>query len=142
MIIAVNNSVDRSPEPAYSRVIIEKFIDEEKEEETKAAPVEIVEPVKQATVNDGYVQTITKNRGVYYYNGLCETYYSSNVAPHYRLDEWWCDSNGFWRTNEGYFVVAYTMTMPIGTVIDVSMGKAMICDHCPTDGAVDVYVNW
>lgn len=93
-------------------------------------------------VNDGYSQTLTKSGGVVYFNGLRETYYSSRVALHYRINEWWCDDNGFWRTQDGYFVVAYTMSLPIGTIINISQGQAMVLDHCPTEGTVDVYVCW
>lgn len=114
-----------------------------------AAPVEpvaqtnqLTEPQKTTYINENYTQTLTPSMGVCYYNGLRETYYSSAVAPHYRLDEWWTDQNGFWRTEEGYFVVAYTMTEPIGSIINISMGQAQICDHCPTNGAVDIYTTW
>lgn len=115
----------------------------------KATPEDVAywDSVKKANatpklINDGYTQTLTKSGVVYSYNGLRETWYSSQTDPHYRMGEWWCDSNGFWRTTDGYFVVAYTMTLPYGTIIDISMGQAMVLDHCPTAGTVDAYVNW
>lgn len=38
-------------------------------------------------INEGYKQTLTKSGGVYYFNGLRETWFSSNVSRHYRISE-------------------------------------------------------
>ncbi|MDO5329039.1 MAG: hypothetical protein Q4E88_02910 [Coriobacteriia bacterium] len=63
--------------------------------------------------------------------------------PHYRLSEWHLDDKGFWRDSEGYFVVAYTLTAEIGTVIEISDGcYGRVYDHCESPGVVDIYVGW
>lgn len=87
------------------------------------------------------VQTINAYDGVYEYGGRVETYYSSNVAYHYRTPEWTLDEQGFYRTSEGYYVVAAS-DMEQGTVFEGSMGMCQVLD-CGCDyGITDYYVNW
>ena len=87
------------------------------------------------------VQTINAYDGVYEYGGRVETYYSSNVAYHYRTPEWTVDEQGFYRTQEGYYVVAAS-DMEQGTVFEGSMGMCQVLD-CGCDyGITDYYVNW
>lgn len=86
---------------------------------------------------------LTKSAGVNYYNGHKETYYSSNVLYHYRTPEWVCDDEGFWRTTDGYYVVAANSgEYSQGTIIDTSKGKAMVLDSGCSYGTIDFYVNW
>ena len=88
-------------------------------------------------------QTINAYDGVYWYGDRLETYYSSNVAYHYRTPEWWIDDEGFYRTDEGYYVVAVSeYEMDEGTVFEGSKGLCMVLD-CGCDwGVTDYYVNW
>ena len=86
-------------------------------------------------------QTINAHDGVYEYGGRTETYYSSQVLYHWRTPEWWCDENGFWRTAEGYYVVAAS-DYAQGAVIETSMGLAQVLDcGCP-EGVTDYYTAW
>lgn len=82
---------------------------------------------------------LTKSSGVNYFNGIRETYYSSRVLHHYRTSEWTPDSQGFYRTSEGYYVVASNL-YPEGTIITTSKGTSQVLD-CGCDG-IDFYVNW
>lgn len=87
------------------------------------------------------VQTINAYDGVYEYGGRLETYYSSNVAYHYRTPEWTVDGQGFYRTSEGYYVVAAS-DYEQGEIIETSMGLAQVLD-CGCDyGITDFYTNW
>ena len=87
------------------------------------------------------VQTINAYDGVYEYGGRLETYYSSNVAYHYRTPEWTVDEQGFYRTQEGYYVVAAS-DMEQGMVFEGSMGMCQVLD-CGCDyGITDYYTNW
>jgi len=86
-------------------------------------------------------QTINAYDGVYEYGGRLETYYSSNVLYHPRTPEWWCDAQGFWRTPEGYYVVAAS-DYAQGEVIETSMGLAQVLDCGCAWGVTDFYVNW
>ena len=79
--------------------------------------------------------------GVNYYDGRRETYYSSNVLYHYRTAEWWVDDEGFYRTDDGYYVVAAS-DMEQGTVFEGSKGECIVLDCGCADGTTDYYVRW
>lgn len=86
-------------------------------------------------------QTINAYDGIYQYGDRLETYYSSEVAYHWRTPEWWLDEQGFWRTDEGYYVVAAS-DYGQGELIETSMGIAQVLD-CGCDyGITDFYVAW
>lgn len=74
-------------------------------------------------------------------NGTRETAYSSNVLYHYRTSEWTPDEYGFYRTDDGYYVVA-SSDYEQGTVIETSRGEAMVLDSGCDSGIVDFYTNW
>ena len=74
-------------------------------------------------------------------NGTRETAYSSQVLYHYRTSEWTPDEYGFYRTDDGYYVVA-SNDYPEGTVIETTRGEAMVLDGGCDNGIVDFYTNW
>ena len=74
-------------------------------------------------------------------NGTRETAYSSNVLYHYRTSEWTADEYGFYRTDDGYYVVA-SNEYEEGTVIETSRGEAMVLDGGCAEGYIDFYTNW
>ena len=74
-------------------------------------------------------------------NGTIETAYSSNVLYHYRTSEWTPDEYGFYRTSDGYYVVA-SNEYEQGTVIETSRGEAMVLDGGCAEGYIDFYTNW
>ena len=82
---------------------------------------------------------LTKSGGVNYFNGVRETWYSSNQLYHYRTGEWTVDSEGFYRDSNGYYIVASNQ-YPNGTVIETSKGKSLVADK-GCDGT-DFYVKW
>ena len=90
-----------------------------------------------STPSDG----LTKQSGVNYYDGRRETYYSSNVLYHYRTNEWAVDNEGFYRTNDGYYVVAAS-DMAQGTTFEGSKGTCIVLDSGCSAGTTDYYVAW
>lgn len=84
---------------------------------------------------------LTKSGGVFNYNGRRETYYSSRVLYHYRTPEWLVDGEGFYRTSEGYYVVAAS-DMSQGTVFQGSKGMCQVLDSGCAAGTTDYYVSW
>lgn len=84
---------------------------------------------------------LTREGGVNYYNGRTETYYSSNVLYHYRTPEWTLDDEGFYRTDEGYYVVAAS-DMPEGSLLEGSKGVCIVLDSGCDAGVSDYYVGW
>jgi hypothetical protein len=69
-------------------------------------------------------------------------WYSSRTIYYPDIDRWHADDDGYWRTDEGYLVVA-SSEYEKGTVIRSSLFGTMqvLDDGCP-DGTIDVYVNW
>ena len=84
---------------------------------------------------------LTAQSGVNYHDGRTETYYSSNVLYHYNTVAWTVDDEGFYRTDEGYYVVAAS-DMEQGTVFEGSKGECIVLDSGCADGVTDYYVNW
>ena len=84
---------------------------------------------------------LTPQSGVNAYDGRVETYYSSNVLYHYRTNEWTVDDEGFYRTDEGYYVVAAS-DMEQGTVFEGSKGECIVLDSGCAEGVTDYYVQW
>lgn len=84
---------------------------------------------------------LTPQSGVNYYDGRIEMYYSSNVLYHYNTSAWTVDEEGFYRTDEGYYVVAAS-DMPQGTTFECSKGTAQVLDSGCADGVTDFYVQW
>lgn len=101
---------------------------------------EVIQPQEQQQQAE-QVQTINAYDGVYQFGGRTETYYSSNVLRHYRIDEWTVDEDGFYRTDEGYYVVAAS-DYEQGAIIQTSMGAAQVLDCGCDAGITDFYVNW
>lgn len=84
---------------------------------------------------------LTRSGGVNYHDGRTETYYSSNVLYHHRTSEWTVDSEGFYRTDSGQYVVAAS-DMPIGTTFQGSKGECVVMDSGCDAGVTDYYVQW
>ena len=84
---------------------------------------------------------LTRSSGVNYFGGRKETYYSSRVLRHYRTDEWTIDAEGFYRTSDGYYVVAASDS-PQGSIIETSKGAAKVLDSGCAAGVTDFYVSW
>lgn len=82
---------------------------------------------------------LTQQAGVNYHDGRTETYYSSEVLYHYRTSEWTLDEEGFYRTDEGYYVVAAS-DMDQGTTFEGSKGTCIVLDSGCSAGTTDYYV--
>ena len=84
-----------------------------------------------------------KYRGVVTEGGVRYTYYSSNVLRHSLISQWVTDSEGFWRTKNGYYVVAANSSeYSYGSVISTPWGKAKVLDSGCAAGTIDFYVSW
>ncbi len=99
------------------------------------------QPSNTQTVYSGNSSGLTQSSGVNYHGGRRETYYSSRVLYHYRTSEWTVDSEGFYRTAEGYYVVAAS-DMAQGTVFQGSKGMCQVLDSGCAAGTTDYYVSW
>ena len=99
------------------------------------------QPSNTQPIYSGNGAGLTQSSGVNYYGGRRETYYSSRVLYHYRTPEWTVDSEGFYRTAEGYYVVAAS-DMAQGTVFQGSKGTCQVLDSGCAAGTTDYYVSW
>lgn len=102
-----------------------------------AAAVEIEEDAW----SEGAPQTINAYDGVYCFGDRVETYYSSKELYHYMTPEWVLDDEGFYRTEEGYYVVAAS-DMEYGTVFEGSKGMCQVLDCGCACGVTDYYTEW
>lgn len=140
---------ERDPEGA-TRILLEQEEREAEEaaraerEAAEAAAQAEAEPVYQEAYHEPYSAPQPpagdgfKQQGVREYDGRTETWYSSNIAYHHRTGEWEVDEEGYYRTEEGYYVVAAS-DMEQGTVFETSKGEAIVLDSGCDDGVTDFY---
>jgi hypothetical protein len=119
----------------------EEFVDIDIQEE----PIDTIqeEPADVVTQDQEYSDGtgLTQESGVNYYDGRTETYYSSNALYHQDTDQWTVDDEGFYRTDEGYYVVAAS-DMPQGTTFEGSKGTCIVLDSGCEEGVTDYYTNF
>lgn len=88
---------------------------------------------------------LTSFKGVVYYNGHRETYYSPKVLPGNGLNipGRHVAEDGTIRDGDGYIcVAANTSYMKKGTTLMTSLGPAKVYDCGCAYGTIDIYVNW
>ena len=118
--------------------------------ETAKADAEALAAQQSATYtassgNDGAYYSngsgLTPQSGVNYYNGRKETYYSSNVLYHYNTPNWVLGSDGVYRTQDGYVVVAAS-DLPQGSYVETSFGMGQVLDSGCSANVTDIYTAW
>lgn len=79
-----------------------------------------------------------------WYDGYLETYYSSNTMYHYRTDEWTVDDEGFYRDDQGRYIVGVDIAeeIEIGMEIETGKGTAVVMDYGSGAHVHDFYTNW
>ena len=88
---------------------------------------------------------LTKRKGVVFYDGHKETWYSEKAKPGERLTipGRHVASDGTIRDADGYIVVASDLSyMSRGTVLMTSLGPAKVYDTGCDYGTIDIYTNW
>lgn len=111
------------------------------EEAAKSATSNSVSTSSSGVYYSGGGSGLTRQSGVNYYGGRRETYYSSNVLYHYRTNEWTVDSEGFYRTSDGCYVVA-SSDLPQGSTFQGSKGTCKVLDSGCAAGTTDYYTSW
>lgn len=111
--------------------------------ETYDEDTEVIEtPATQTQATDTPSKATFKAAGVISDNQFKYTWYSSDVLRHKDIGQWHIDENGYWRTDEGYLVVA-SSEYKYGTILESSIfGTMKILDSGCAPGIIDVYVNW
>jgi len=86
---------------------------------------------------------LTKSKGVNYYNGHRETWYSQKVLPGggLQIPGRHVDNRGLVCDGDGYICVA-SNDYPKGTIVETSLGAGKVYDcGCPKN-TIDIYCNW
>lgn len=88
-------------------------------------------------------EQLTASKGVVYYNGHRETYYSQNVLPGTGLDipGRHVAEDGTVRDADNYICVA-SSDLAKGSIVETSLGTAKVYDSGCASGTVDIYTNW
>jgi len=89
-----------------------------------------------AFTGDGFMQ-----EGVREYKGRTESWYSSNQLYHRDTAEWTVDDEGYYRDDQGRYVVAAS-DAPEGSEIETSKGTGIVLDSGCDEGVTDFYVNF
>lgn len=86
---------------------------------------------------------LTPQKGVVYYNGHRETYYSQQVLPGGGLNipGRHVAADGTVRDADGYICVA-SSDLSKGTVVQTSLGAGKVYDTGCASGTIDIYTNW
>lgn len=131
---------------------------EEIEEETEEPEIE-EEPVVEEVVEEVVVEEtvpavnasnvppssdpLTPQKGVVYYNGHRETYYSQKVLPGGGLNipGRHVAADGTIRDADNYICVA-SSDYPKGTIVETSLGTGKVYDSGCASGTIDIYTNW
>ena len=77
-------------------------------------------------------------QGVREYDGRTETWYSSNATYHVNTDQWTVDEEGYYRDDEGHYVVAAS-DIEQGTIFEGSKGECIVLDDGASPGVTDYY---
>lgn len=86
---------------------------------------------------------LTPEKGVVYFNGHRETYYSQKVLPGGGLNipGRHVASDGTIRDKDGYICVA-SSDLAWGTLVETSLGMGKVYDSGCASGTIDIYTNW
>ena len=86
---------------------------------------------------------LTKAKGVNYFNGYRETWYSQKVLPGkgLRIPGRHVAADGTVRDKDNYICVA-SNDFKKGTVVQTSLGAGKVYDCGCASGTIDIYVNW
>ena len=95
------------------------------------------------STNNKNTGVLTKSKGVNYFNGHRETWYSQKVLPGkgLKIPGRHVDSRGLVCDCDGYICVA-SSDYPKGTIVETSLGTGKVYDSGCASGTIDIYTNW
>jgi len=138
--VSVNIDMDIAP-VSYERV--EKAFSEMTLEEANSALIDGTLALEYSSVYS--YNGLTKSKGVVFYNGHRETYYSEKVLPGNGLNipGRHVADDGTIRDADGYICVAADPGfMAKGSILVTSLGPAKVYDSGCAYGTIDIYVSW
>lgn len=86
---------------------------------------------------------LTRSKGVVYYNGHRETWYSQKVLPGggLKIPGRHVNSRGLVCDGDGYICVA-SSDLVKGTIVETSLGTGKVYDSGCAKNTIDIYTNW
>ena len=86
---------------------------------------------------------LTKSKGVNYFNGHRETWYSQKVLPGggLKIPGRHVNNQGLVCDGDGYICVA-SSDYSKGTIVETSLGTGKVYDCGCASGTIDIYTNW
>lgn len=98
---------------------------------------------ENTNTNNKNTGVLTKSKGVNYFNGHRETWYSQKVLPGkgLKIPGRHVDSRGLVCDGDGYICVA-SSDYPKGTIVETSLGTGKVYDSGCASGTIDIYCNW
>ena len=100
---------------------------------------------KNTTTTKGKVSSnpLTKSKGVVYFNGHKETWYSQKVLPGggLKIPGRHVDGRGLVCDGDGYICVA-SSDYKKGTIVETSLGTGKVYDSGCAKNTIDIYVDW
>ena len=86
---------------------------------------------------------LTKSKGVNYFNGHKETWYSQRVLPGggLKIPGRHVDRQGLVCDGDGYVCVA-SSDYSKGTIVETSLGTGKVYDCGCASGTIDIYTDW
>lgn len=98
---------------------------------------------KNTNTNNKNTGVLTKSKGVNYFNGHRETWYSQKVLPGkgLKIPGRHVDSRGLICDGDGYICVA-SSDYPKGTIVETSLGTGKVYDSGCAKNTIDIYCNW
>ena len=87
-------------------------------------------------------EVLTKSKGVNYFNGHRETWYSQKVLPGkgLKIPGRHVDSRGLVCDGDGYICIA-SSDYSKGTIVETSLGTGKVYDSGCASGTIDIYCN-
>ena len=99
--------------------------------------------IQRKTTTKSSNNILTKSKGVNYFNGHKETWYSQKVLPGggLKIPGRHVDSRGLVCDGDGYICVA-SSDYKKGTIVETSLGTGKVYDCGCASGTIDIYTNW
>lgn len=111
-------------------------------------PTEVQEIIAFKPSYDSSKPHLTKSAGVFYGPSGKETWYNMNmntcldIMRSYGYDyEYWIRDDGVKMYGDYVMIAANVYVYPKGTILETSLGTAIVVDHCPA-GNIDICVTW
>ncbi len=135
------SAADSSPdEPSYTSDETSDVSAESTDASAESASPSSSSSSYSAPSGDG---VLTRSKGVNYYNGHKETWYSQKTMPGSGLNipGRYVNESGLVCDGDGYICVA-SSDYPKGTVVETSLGTGKVYDCGCASGTIDIYTDW